>query len=183
LDIQLTPNFIWGVALLIVGTLLVSQLHFTRSIVLHTIHSGLFFALHYITMKGLFLETSFDDGFFWSRVGFVMFALSLLLVPVYWDKIKKQTKETTKKGGLLVLSAKVLAGIAAFLLLKAADMGDVTVVQALDGLKYVFIILFSLLLGNWIPASAGENHSDAGTIVRKVLYIVIISIGFVILFH
>jgi drug/metabolite transporter (DMT)-like permease len=183
LDIQLSPNFIWGIALLVIGTLLVSQMHFTRSTILHTIHSGLFFALHYISMKGLFLETSFDDGFFWSRVGFVVFALSLLLVPVYWDKIKKQTKKTSKKGGMLVLSAKFLAGIAAFMLLKATDMGDVTVVQALDGLKYVFIILFSLVLGKLIPPTAGENHTDASTIVRKVLYIVIISIGFVILFN
>jgi len=183
LDIQLSPNFIWGVALLTVGTLLVSQLQFTKSIVLHTIHSGIFFALHYITMKGLFLETSFDDGFFWSRIGFVLFALSLLLVPVYWDKIKKQTSQTTKKGGFLVLSTKMLAGVAAFMLLKSADLGDVTVVQALDGLKYVFIIIFSLVLGSKIPSTAGENHADASTIVRKVLYIAIISIGFVILFR
>jgi len=183
LNIQLSPNFIWGVLLLTVGTLLVSQLQFTKGIALHTIHSGIFFALHYISMKGLFQETSFDDGFFWSRIGFVVFALSLLLVPVYWNKIKKQTKETTRKGGLLILSAKILAGIAAFLLLKATDMGDVTVVQALDGLKYVFIIIFSLLLGSKIPLTAGENLSDTKTIVRKVLYIAIISIGFVILFR
>jgi len=183
LDIVLTPNFIWGVALLAVGTLLVSQLHFTRGIILGTLHSGIFFALHYITMKGLFLETSFDDGFFWSRIGLVLFALSLLLIPVYFDKIKKQTKVTTGNSVLLVLSTKFIAGVAAFMLLKAADLGDVTVVQALDGLKYVFIIIFSLLLGSWLPASAGENHTDAMTIVRKVLYVAIISIGFVILFR
>lgn len=183
LGTQLTPNFIWGVALLAVGTLLVSQLQFTKSIVLHTVHSGLFFALHYISMKGLFQETSFDDGFFWSRIGFVVFALSLLLVPVYFDKIKEQTKKTTKKGGILVLGTKVFAGVAAFLLLKATDMGDVTVVQALDGLKYVFIILISMLIGNFIPEAAGENLNDARTIVRKALYIAIISIGFVILFR
>ena len=182
LDIQLSPNFIWGVALLVTGTLLVSQLEFTRSLALHTIHSGLFFSLHYISMKGLFQETSFDDGFFWSRIGFVLFALSLLLVPTYFEKITKQTKKVTKKGGLLVLGAKILAGVAAFMLLKATSMGDVTVVQALDGLKYVFIIIFSLLLGRYLPKTVGENANDAKTIVRKTLYIAIISIGFIILF-
>ncbi len=183
LGTTLTPNFIWGIVLLAVGTLLVSQMRFTHSLVLHTIHSGLFFSLHYITMKGLFLETSFDDGFFWSRIGFIVFALSLLLVPTYYEKITEQTKKTTKKGGMLVLAAKLLAGVAAFMLLKATDLGDVTVVQALDGLKYVFIILMGIVFGRFIPKAAGENSNDAKTIVRKVLYVAIISIGFIILFR
>lgn len=182
LDITLSPNFIWGIALLIAGTALVSQVRFTPGVALHTIHSGIFFALHYIAMKGLFLETSFDDGFFWSRISFVLFALSLLLVPVYYQKIKDQTVVTTKKAGFLVIFAKIMAGVAAFLLLKATDLGDVSVVQALDGLKYVFIIVIGLFIGRFIPETAGENEFDAKTIIRKTLYVAIISIGFVILF-
>ncbi len=182
LGIKLSPNFIWGIALLAVGTLLVSQMRFTKGVVLHTIHSGIFFALHYIAMKGLFQETSFDDGFFWSRIGFVMFALSLLLVPAYYEKITAQTKKVTRKSGELVLVTKILAGVAAFMLLKATDLGDVTVVQALDGLKYVFIILLSIVAGRFIPVAAGENDWDAQVILRKVLFICVISIGFVMLF-
>lgn len=182
LDIQLTHNFIWGIALLSTGTLLVSQGRFELKTTVHTIHSGIFFALHYITMKGLFLETSFDDGFFWSRVGFVLFALSLLLVPAYWEKITEQTKQTTAKGGLMVLAAKVIAGVAAFLLLKATDMGEVAVVQALDGLKFVFILVISVFIGKQIPVCAGENEHDSHTVFRKTLYVAIIAIGFVILF-
>jgi len=181
-DTALAPNFIWGTLLLIVGTGLVSQLQFTPSILLYTIHGGLFFALHNIAMKGLFLETSFDDGFFWSRVAFFLFALSLLLVPSYYEKIVGQTKKTTAKTGIIVLHAKVLAGIAAFMLLKATDWGEVSVVQALDGLKFVFILLISFVAGRFIPASAGENRFDFKTLVRKAMYVAIISIGFVILF-
>jgi drug/metabolite transporter (DMT)-like permease len=181
LDIRPAPNFIWGIALLSTGTLLVSQGRFKWLTVINTVHSGLFFALHFITMKGLFLETSFDDGFFWSRVCFVLFALSLLLVPAYWEKITQQTKTTTKKTGLIVLFTKVLAGIAAFMLLKATDLGDVAVVQALDGLKFVFILILSIFVGKYIPVCAGENDHDTGTIVRKALYVAVISIGLVIL--
>lgn len=182
LGTSLPHNFIWGIALLIVGTLLVSQMRFSKGIALHTVHSGIFFALHYIAMKGLFQETSFDDGFFWSRVGFVVFALSLLLVPAYYEKITEQTKKVTPKSGLLVLVAKVFAGVAAFMLLKATDMGDVTVVQALDALKYVFIIVISIAFGRFIPIAAGENEWTVHVILRKVLYICVISIGFVMLF-
>jgi len=175
-------NFVWGVSLLIIGTLLVSQMRFTKTIALLSIHSGIFFALHYISMKGLFLETSFDDGFFWSRIGFVLFALSLLLVPSYWSKVTEQTKQTSKRGGVLVLCAKMLAGVAAFLLLKATDMGDVTVVQATDGLKFAFIVIISIAFGRFIPESAGENDYTSQTIIRKVSFIAIITIGFVLLF-
>lgn len=184
LNIALAPHFIYGVLLLAAGTFLLSHVRFgsDRNMLLHLFHSGLFFALHYIAMKGLFLETSFTDGFFWSRVAFVLFALSLLLVPVYFDKIVDQTKKTTKKGGSLVLFTKVLAGVAAFMLLKATDLGDVTVVQALDGLKFVFIIILGLLVGRFIPHTAGENEFDFKTLIRKTFYISIIALGFVILF-
>lgn len=182
LDVTLTPNFIWGIALLATGTLLVSQVRLTKRIALETVHSGIFFALHYIAMKGLFLETSFDDGFFWSRIGFVIFALSLLLVPSYFEKISEQTKTTSSKTGFLVLAAKILAGVAAFMLLKATHMGDVAVVQALDALKFVFILILSIFVGKYIPICAGENARDSTTIVRKSLYVAIIAIGFVILF-
>tara|TARA_B100000745_G_scaffold64494_3_gene38063 strand:+ start:1343 stop:2275 length:933 start_codon:yes stop_codon:yes gene_type:complete len=175
-------NVIFGISLLVFGTLMVSTMHFRRGVVLHTVHSGIFFALHYIALKGLFDETSFDDGFFWSRIGFVLFALSLLLVPAYWSNIKGQTKNTTRKGGMFVVGTKVLAGIAAFMLLKATDWGDVAVVQALDGLKFVFIVLLGILFGRYIPKTAGENDHSSGAIIKKVLYVSIISIGFVILF-
>lgn len=179
---ELAPNYIAGIVLLASGTMLVSQVRFKVKTAINTVHSGLFFALHYITMKGLFMETSFDDGFFWSRVGFVAFALSLLLVPVYWDKIKEQTKTTSRHTGFLVVGNKVLAGIAAFMILKATDWGDVAVVQALDGLKFVFILIISVFVGAKIPVCAGENERDPQTIIRKALYVIIISTGFVILF-
>lgn len=179
---ELTNNFIWGVLLLSSGTFMLSKVRFTKHIVLDIFHSGIFFAFHYVAMKGLFLETNFDDGFFWSRIALVVFALTLLLVPTYYEKIANQTKSTSKKTGYIVVLAKVLAGVAAFLLLKATDLGDVTVVQALDGLKFVFIILLGLVVGKFIPNTAGENDFDFKTVIRKSFYIAIIFLGFVILF-
>jgi drug/metabolite transporter (DMT)-like permease len=182
LDATLSDNFVVGVILLSVGTLLVAQTLPKLSVVLQVLHSGLFFALHYITMKGLFLETSFDDGFVWSRVAFVLFTLSLLLVPAYLDKIRKQTSTTTKKTGLIVIFAKALAGVAAFMLLKATDMGEVSVVQALDGLRYVFILVLSILFASWLPDTAVDKDMRPKVFWRKMLYIVVILTGFVVLF-
>lgn len=182
LDVEVSKNFIWGIVLLSVGTLLVSQGRFQINTAFTAVHSGLFFGLHFITMKGLFQETSFDDGFFWSRVGLVVFTATLLLVPVYFSKITGQSKQTSKKTSLIIISTKILAGIASFMILKATDIGDVAVVQALDGLKFVFVLVIGVFVGHFIPKSAGENESDLRTILRKALYVAIISAGFVILF-
>jgi uncharacterized membrane protein len=182
LDGRLSQNYIIGVFLLAAGTFLVSRSRFPLKIALISLHSGIFFALHYITMKGLFNETTFDNGFFWSRIALVFFAISLLMVPAYFEKIREQTGHTTKRAGLLVFGTKMIAGVAAFLILKATDWGDVAVVQALDGLKYVFIILLSLLFVKFLPPSASDDVVEPLTLFRKIMYIAIISTGFVVLF-
>lgn len=177
-----TTNFLWGVVVLALGTMLVAQTLPKRDIILNVFHSGLFFALHYIAMKGLFIETRFDDGFFWSRIALVLFALSLLLVPVYYEKIKEQTKHINKKTGWLVIFTKILAGVAAFLLLKATDSGDVAVVQALDGLKFVFILLITILFSSFLPESTAPRDTRPRVIFRQVLYVAVITVGYFILF-
>jgi uncharacterized membrane protein len=182
LDIQLHENFIIGAILLALGTLLVAQTLPKMNVVVQVFHSGLFFALHYITMKALFMETSFDDGFFWSRVGLVAFTLSLLLVPAYYEKIKKQTKATTKKSGAIVLLAKIFAGIATFSLLKATDMGVVSIVQALDGLRYIFILMITIIFAHWLPESATDGDMRPKVFFRRLLYVIVILTGFVFLF-
>lgn len=182
LEISLTSNFFWGVIILIIGTSLVAQNIPQKFTLLAAVHSGFFFGLHYITMKGLFLETSFNDGFFWSRIALVLFALSLLMVPTYYSKITEQTKQSNRKTGVLVVVAKVLAGVSAFLLLKATDWGDVTVVQALDGLKFVFILLITVLFSALLPDSITKTETRPQVVFRQVLYVAIITVGFFILF-
>jgi len=182
LDAALHDNFIIGVILLSVGTMLVAQTLPKIDVVLHVFHSGLFFALHYVTMKALFVETGFDNGFFWSRAAFVLFTLSLLLVPAYYKKIRVQTSETTKKAGFIVLAAKLLAGIAAFMLLKATDLGEVSVVQALDGLRFVFILLISAIFAHWLPEAAVDRDMRPKVFFRKMLYVVVILVGYFMLF-
>lgn len=182
LDAVHSNNFIWGIILLTVGTMLVAQTLPKMTVILHTVHSGLFFGFHWITMKGLFLETNFDNGFFWSRVGFILFALSLLLIPVYLDKIKEQTGNTSRKTGLTVISAKVLAGVAAFLMLKATDLGDVAVVQALDGLRFVFILIIGSIFADLLPQSAADKDRRPQTFFRRLLFVIVITIGFALLF-
>ena len=178
----LSDSFLLGIVLLAVGTFLVSQAHFTRNLILVSIHSGIFFSLHLVAMKGLFEVTSFDNAFFWSRLAFVLFALSLLLVPTYVKKIHDGTKNTKLSGAILVFSTKVVAGVGAFMLLKATDWGEVSVVQATDGLKFIFILFLSYLLTLWFPVVETERGMQPKEVLRKLMYVIIIGVGFVVLF-
>ncbi len=179
----MTSHYGLGVAILAFGTFLVSHFHFTMKTALVAVHSGLFFAFHYIAIKGLFMVTSFDDGFFWSRMAFVFFALSLLMIPNYFNKIREQTKTTTRQAGYLILANKILAGVSTILILKATDLGDVAVVQALGGLQYIFILLLGIFFTlSTTPVPIGERYHKE-TILQKTLFVAVITIGFLVLFR
>jgi drug/metabolite transporter (DMT)-like permease len=179
----LSHNFMLGIVLLSVGTFLVSRLRFPFSTAMVALYSGIFFALHYITLKGLFESTSFDNGFFWSRIAFVFFALTLLMIPTYFERVKEQTKTTTKGTAILVIVNKLLAGVSTILILKATDLGDVAVVQALGGLQFVFILLLGILFSMWpTKLNIGETYRH-DTILKKAVFVAVITIGFLVLFR
>lgn len=179
----MSSNFTLGIVLLAIGTFLVSHYNFELKTALVALHAGIFFALHYIAIKGLFMVTSFDDGFFWSRVAFMFFAVSLLMVPSYYDKIRTLTKSTTKKAGVLIFSNKILAGVSTILILKATDLGDVAVVQALGGLQYVFILLLGIFFSvHQTKIQVGEVYTKE-VIFRKALFVAVITTGFLVLFR
>lgn len=182
LGTRLTPNFAIGVFLLALGTFLVSHLRFNWQTAITSIHSGIFFGIHFVALKGIFNETTFDNGFFWSRIGLLTVALSLLLVPRYVQKITEQTKATSKRGGMLVLGAKMLAAFSTLLILKATELGDVSVVQALGGLQFIFILLFGIFLGRKTPIACGENITCNTDIYHKAIFVAIITLGFFVLF-
>ncbi len=183
LDARVPPNFLAGVFLLAVGTAMVSHFRFSWVGALSAIHAGIFFALHFIVLKRLFILTSFDDGFFWSRIGTMVFALSLLLIPRYGSRILTQTKSTGKRAGALIVLNKVIAGCASVLILKATELGDVSVVQALGGLQYIFIFAFGAILGPYTHMDWGENVRHPKVLFHKALFITIIALGFFVLFR
>jgi hypothetical protein len=108
----------------------------------------------------------------------MLFALSLLLVPNYYEKIQAQTKATSHEAGAVVLFNKALAGVSSILILKATDLGDVAVVQALGGLQFVFLLLIGMMFGH----ACGEGGCHQRDVIQKAIFVAIISLGFLVLF-
>lgn len=181
-DTALSHNFILGIVLLAIGSFLVSRYRFTTKTAMITLHAGIFFALHYITIKGLFMETSFDNGFFWSRIAFFLFALSLLLIPNYWERVREQTKATPQSAKFLIFVNKVLAGVSTILILKATDLGDVAVVQALGGLQFVFILALGFMFGKGKSKVVAAEAYHGDILLKKAIFVAVITAGFLVLF-
>ncbi len=179
LGTRLSPAFFFGILLLVLGALALSHYRFKRGVLLITVTSGLFFALHFVLMKLLFNITTFDNAFFWSRVGIVIVAF-ILFIPK-WNDCRDCYKRTSNKSNTLIVGNKILAGIAGFLLLKAVDLSSVALVQALGGLQFVFLLVISLTIGKFLPRTCGENLIGRNKI-QKTIAISIIVTGFLFLF-
>lgn len=181
LDTKLPHNFFIGFILLVLGTVLISRMRLDWRTFLSVAHAGLMFGIHYVAIKALFLETHFDNAFFWSRVAIVLVALSMLLVPYYYDKVITRTKSARVRDGAFLIGNKLLGGFASIVLLKAIEHGDVAMVQALGGLQYLVLLGFSACCGRFTSNEWGESVTT-WDILQKAVAIPLIVLGFYFLF-
>ncbi len=181
-NLALPPAFMIGFAFLIFGTLHISHLRFSMRIFLFTMLGGLGFALHNILLKKAIHATSFDTGFFWFSLITTVISFGLLLFPVVRKTLRSQRKERhIKSTGAILLFNKLLAGVAGILLIKAIEIGEVSLVQALGGLQFFFLFILAMLLGPITPFDFGENVTRKD-LYHKLVSISVIFVGFVLLF-
>ena len=168
-------------ALMVVGMLLVSHFRLTHSQKVLVIISGICFGLTAFLTKLIFLETTFIDGFFWSRMTNVVGALFLLAIPASRTAIFSGYRGSSSGTKWLVVSNKALGGIAGVLTLFAISIGSVSIVQAFAGLQFVFLLVIAYFFSNTFPAVLrGELHRNG--LMHKLLGIVLIVSGLALLF-
>ncbi|MDD5464631.1 MAG: EamA family transporter, partial [Candidatus Moranbacteria bacterium] len=122
-DEKLTIIQLGGVALLIIGGLLISfdlplKLNKRKFFVgfYFSCLSGVLLAISYVMFKMVYVEQTFLNGFMWTRVGGFVAALLLLIVPTWRKAIfksfshaKKPSKEHIGTGGIFIAN-KILGG-------------------------------------------------------------------------
>lgn len=178
----LKPSFFFGFVFLIVGTLFVSHFRFGKKTFYLTITSALFLGFHSVFLKRLFIETGFDNGFFWYSVSMFVLALMMLFSKNIRNPLFHHRKSTSvKSADKLILLGKILAGIAGLMITVSINLGNVVIVQALTGLQYLFLFLFAILLGSKTHTDWGENVTTKD-ILQKTISMTLILIGFVLLF-
>jgi len=177
-----------GVVLLILGSLVTS---FEKSRKHHGIHkamlwmvlAGLLYAVSHVCSKYIYDIYDFYTGLVWTR-GFMGLAGLLLLFDgsvrrSLFKKERKKEKNTKKNQLFLVLSSRVLAVVAVILIQYAIAIGSVTIVNALAGVQFAFLILLVAFLTKFVPKLFKEKFVK-GELKTELLAVIIIAVGLVL---
>jgi hypothetical protein len=172
--------------LLIFGSILISFKKFsleifTFKILKYSIISAFLFALNFFLMKILFLKVDFISGFFLTLIGYGLGAIIFLIFPQVRKSIFTQ-KITTKISGFFILG-QAFGGLGVILQYYAvflANPGQVPLINALEGTRYIFLLFFVFILANRFPQLLKEEMSKR-VLLQKVFAILLIGGGLALL--
>ena len=141
-----------------------------------SILSALVFGIYYVLLKHVYNQGTFVSGFCWTRFGSFLASFLFLIQAKNRKLIFGGTQHLKLNSGVLVLANKTLSGVAFALLNYAIAIGSVTLVNAMQGLQYVFLLIVIAFLSKQYPKILSEQiHKKALT--QKIIAIIIIGLG------
>jgi len=149
----------------------------TKRLIVNSTASALLFSLYYVLIKYIYNTQPFIGGFVWSRLGSFIGVILILFMPV-WRKniIKHQKGQKSPKNLIFFLSVRLLAALAFILLNWAISLGNVALVNSLQGIQFLFLMLLVLFLSRYYPKILKEEL-EGGVLFQKIIGAVLISIG------
>ena len=148
-----------------------------RRLIINSATSALFFALYYVLIKYIYQNQPFIGGFVWSRMGSFLGVLLILFVPDWRRMIVKHQKGAkTPKNMIFFLSVRLLAAVAFILLNWAISMGNVALINSLQGAQYVFLFFIVLFLSARFPKILKEELGG-GVMLQRIIGISLIATG------
>lgn len=149
----------------------------TRRLLGNSIVSAFFFAAYYVLMKYIYSTQPFIGSFVWSRLGSFLGVLALLAIPYCRQAIAEHKAESKSKMNYAFFITVRLMAAAAFIILNwAISLGDVAMVNALQGTQFLFLILIVLVLSAKFPKIVKEEIGR-GVLAQKIIGIFLVSLG------
>jgi len=179
-------KFLLSIILLIFGGILISYReleiyrHTLKKFSLYLL-TALLFAIFYVLTKFIYLHQPFISGFIWARIGGFLTALAFLLSKKIRKSIFKITRSIKKNTTFLFLGNQTLSALNFILINFAISLASVTIVNALQGMQFVFVLLIAGLIGKKYPKIIFEEISSK-IIIQKIVAVLIISVGIALLF-
>lgn len=181
MGIGLPSHFVSGFFVLVAGMLLISHFKFTLDSLMSLVVSGIAFGLSTVLIKMIFINDTFVNGFFWSRIANVIVALLLLLIPGMMRKLHHDKNKSPRGGKLLIVGNKFLGGVAFLFILLAIKYGDVSMINALSAIQYVYLLIFAFFFSKQMPEYFTEKFHKH-EIFHKSSATLFIMLGFFLLF-
>ncbi len=161
-----------------------AELRPTSRLLLNSFISAACFAAYFVFIKYIYANTEqpFIGAFVWSRIGSFMGVLVILLVPSWRQLINNsQTHEhRTKKQLIFFLSVRFAAAAAFIMLNWAVALGNVSLINALQGTQYVFLLVIVILLAHKFPKVLNEELGS-GVIMQKMIGVILVGLGLYLL--
>ncbi len=131
-----------------------------------------------ILMKEIFLRESFINGFIWIRMGTVVGAVALLFFSEVRDWFFKKSAAAARSLALPFVFFQGVGGAGTVLQAFAiylAKFQQVSLVNALEGTRYLFLFFFVLALSKFRPAFLNEKMQGPVLIQKMAAGAIIIS--------
>lgn len=142
--------------------------------------AAVMFGAYLVLLKHVYNGDTFVSGFCWTRLGSFLAAFLFLIPRANRKLIFGETKKLKPSSGILVVGNKTLSGISYALLNYAIALGSVTLINALQGMQYVFLLIIVAFLSQKYPAILTEVFSKKA-LAQKIIAVALIGIGLAIM--
>ena len=180
-------SYILAFALLIIGSVLISARRITSLLgslknALYPAIAAFLFAVGFLLTKTLFLESDFLSGLFIILLGGGLGAGILLLNPTAIKEIISNKRSVGKSMLFFVVGAGFggLGVLSQFYAVFLAEPGQIPLINALEGIRDVFLLGLIYLVSLWNPQLLKEEMKGA-VIGQKVFAILLIWFGLILL--
>ncbi len=139
---------------------------------------ALLFALSTVILKYVYSQVGFWSGLIFSRVGAFLAALLFLCENSLRQEISGKTSSFKKTTGFVFVLNQILGALAGFLQSLAIALVPISFlafISALDGLRYVFILTFSVLFSVKFPRFFKERISRNAVLHKSFAIFLIIA--------
>jgi drug/metabolite transporter (DMT)-like permease len=148
-----------------------------------SVMAAFFLALSFVLAKYVYMAQPFWSGYIWIRIGGFLMAMSFLFAPEVRRELARTKINFPKKTAAIFLSNQA-AGAGANILqnwaIALAPLICVAIINALQGVQYVFLLIFVTLLSLRFPQILKEEISRK-ILFQKILAILLIGGGLALL--
>ena len=153
----------------------------TERLIFNSIISSFFFAAYYILMKYIYIHQPFIGSFVWSRLGTFLAVLAILLVPKWREAIGDYQKNSRGQTNLFFFLAVRIAAALAFISLNwAISLGEVAMINVLQGTQYLFLLIIVLIISARYPKIYKEELGNE-VMLQKMIGVVLVGLGLYLL--
>lgn len=142
--------------------------------------AAILFALSSVITKYTFDESNFVSGLVWTRIGFFLASVSFLSSPRARGYIFNTPKQVSSGNKILYFSTRVTGMLSGFMQNLAIAWGSVTIVNALQGVQFAFLLIMTSILTRRFPKILKEKITSK-ILAQKFLAILCISAGLFLL--